>query len=71
MKVKRHIIGACGECSESSIELNTYMHKVKYLVCVGVVIAQDHFPFVDVIGRQYYEVIPNLTYFCFTKYYIT
>jgi len=46
-----HIIGACGEWSESSTELNTYMHRVKHLVCAVVVMVHDHFPWLISLGR--------------------
>jgi len=41
MEVRGHINDSCGGWSESSIELNTYMYRVKQLLCPGVVMVQD------------------------------
>jgi len=43
-----HINDGFARWSESSTALNTYMHTVKQLVCVGVVTAQDYCPLVHV-----------------------
>jgi len=37
MEVRGHINDGCGGWSESSTDLNSYIHRVKQLVCAGVV----------------------------------
>jgi len=51
MEVKGHINPGCVGWSESSIELNTYIQRIKHFVCVVLVMAHDPCPLVHVIGR--------------------
>jgi len=48
MEVGGHKIARCGRWLASSIELNTYMNRVKHFICAGVVMAQDQCPLVNV-----------------------